>query len=211
MRSIVLIGGGGHCKSCIDIIESESKFKITGIIDKKEKIGEKVLNYIIFASDDDIKNLSKDYKNFLITIGQIKTPLPRIDLFMKLKSLDCNLPVIISPLAYISKHSEIDEGTIIMHKAFVNSNVKIGKNCIINTNALIEHDAVIGDYCHVSTGAIINGDCKVESKCFIGSNSVISNGIKICQDCIIGAGSIVINDINEPGIYIGNPARKKYD
>ena len=33
---ILLIGGGGHCHSVIDVIEQEGKYKIAGIIDKKE-------------------------------------------------------------------------------------------------------------------------------------------------------------------------------
>jgi len=33
---ILLIGGGGHCKSCIDVIEQECKFQIAGIADLGE-------------------------------------------------------------------------------------------------------------------------------------------------------------------------------
>lgn len=36
---IILIGGGGHCHSVIDVIEQENRFNIAGIIDKKEHIG----------------------------------------------------------------------------------------------------------------------------------------------------------------------------
>ncbi len=35
MKEIILVGGGGHCKSVIDVIEQEAKYKIAGIIDKK--------------------------------------------------------------------------------------------------------------------------------------------------------------------------------
>jgi len=38
MKKIILLGGGGHCKSCIDVIENENIYKIAGIIDKKKKI-----------------------------------------------------------------------------------------------------------------------------------------------------------------------------
>ena len=37
MKKIILIGGGGHCKSCIDVIEIEKKYKIEGIFEKKKK------------------------------------------------------------------------------------------------------------------------------------------------------------------------------
>jgi hypothetical protein len=41
---IILVGGGGHCHSCIDVIEQEGKFEIAGIVDAI-KGGEKVLGY----------------------------------------------------------------------------------------------------------------------------------------------------------------------
>ena len=43
MNDIILIGGGGHCKSVIDVIEQEGKFKIAGIVDKPDLLGSKVL------------------------------------------------------------------------------------------------------------------------------------------------------------------------
>ena len=38
MKEIILIGGGGHCKSVIDVIESEGQFEIVGIVDKPDGI-----------------------------------------------------------------------------------------------------------------------------------------------------------------------------
>ena len=34
---IILVGGGGHCKSCIDVIEAEGRFIIKGIIDLPDR------------------------------------------------------------------------------------------------------------------------------------------------------------------------------
>ena len=64
-QNIILIGGGGHCKSCIDVIEEEGKYKIVGILDKPDKLNEEVLSYKIIGNDDDIKSLAKKYNNFL--------------------------------------------------------------------------------------------------------------------------------------------------
>ena len=36
-KSLILVGGGGHAKSCIDVVESEKKFKILGILDNSKK------------------------------------------------------------------------------------------------------------------------------------------------------------------------------
>jgi len=194
-QHIILVGGGGHCKSCIDVIEQEGKYQIAGIIDLPEKLHQRILDYEIIATDDDLPQLVKEYRNFLVTLGQIKSPDKRIRISQTLKELEAKLPVIISPLAYVSKHARIGDGTVIMHHALINAGAKIGTNCIINTKALIEHDAVIGDHCHIATGAIINGGVKVGSGTFLGSNAVCKEYIKIGENLVIGCGARIIKDV----------------
>ena len=207
-KDILLIGGGGHCESCIDVIETEGKFKIAGIIDMKKNLHKKVLDYEIIACDDSYEELLKEYKYYLITIGQIKNAGIRAEKFEYFKKFGAEFPMIISPFAYVSKHVDIGEGTIVMHKAVINANAKIGRNCIINSASLIEHQASIGNHCHISTGSIVNGECCVENCVFIGSNSVIVNNLNIAENTIIGAGTVVIESINKSGTYVGNPARR---
>ena len=186
---ILLIGGGGHCKSVIDIIEQEDKYSIAGIIDKKELIGTKVLDYTIIGCDDDLEQLFLQYKYAIVTIGHIKTNQLRVKLFNTLQNIGYTIPTIISPLAYVSKYAFIDKGTVIHHQALINANAKIGKNCIINSKALIEHDVVVEDNCHISTGAIINGGVVVSENTFVGSNATTKEYITINK--FIKAGSLV--------------------
>ena len=191
MKKIILLGGGGHCKSVIDVIEQEKKYKISGIVDRPEFLGTKILKYKVIGNDFDLEYLAKKYKNAIITVGQIKSPLVRIKLFNLASKAGFKFPSIISPRAYVSKHSNIGVGTIVMHNAVVNSNVSIGNNCIINTKSLIEHDCKIYNHCHISTNAIINGSVKIKSKCFIGSNATIRDGITIKQNSFIKASVLV--------------------
>lgn len=187
--NILLIGGGGHCKSVIDVIELENKYKIAGIIDKKELIGEKVLGYKIIGCDNDLKLFFKEYQYAVITVGQISSNNLKVRLFDLVKNIGYTLPVIKSPLSYVSKHTVIEEGTVIMHNALINASAHIGKNCIINTKALIEHDAIIEDNCHISTGSIINGGVLVKANTFVGSNSTTKEYVEITD--FIKAGSLV--------------------
>ena len=191
MEDILLIGGGGHCKSVIDVIELEKRFQIAGIIDKPESLGACILDYKIIANDDDLHILVQQYNQAFITVGQISSPKVRIRLFELARKIGFLFPTIISPRAYISKHATIGEGTVVMHDALVNADVKIGNNCIINTGALIEHDSVIEDNCHISTGAIINGGVKVGTGSFIGSNAITKEYISIKEYSFIKAGSLV--------------------
>ena len=156
-EKIILIGGGGHCRSCIDVIEQEGKFAIHGIVDVEENLGKKVLGYNIFATDDQLLDLTEEHQNFLITIGQVQDVSRRMALYQLLEKEGISLCTVISPRAYVSTHATVGAGTIIMHGAVINAAAKVGNNCIINSQALIEHDAVIGDHCHISTGAMVNG------------------------------------------------------
>jgi len=207
-KQIILIGGGGHCGSCIDVIEAQGQFEIAGIIDRKEKLHQSVLGYRVIACDADLPVLAQEYQYFLITLGQIESANKRVEKFQFLKQLGGKLPVIISPPAHVSKHARIGEGTIIMHRVFVNALAHVGTNCIINSGAIIEHDAIIGDHCHISTASVVNGTCKIGEKTFFGSNSVMLNNVTIAPNSVIGAGAVIAHSIEESGVYVGNPARK---
>jgi sugar O-acyltransferase (sialic acid O-acetyltransferase NeuD family) len=191
MKDIVLIGGGGHCKAVIDVIEQEAKFQIIGIVDKSEILGTNVLGYQIIGDDTDLGDLSKKYKYALVTVGQIKSPSLRIKLFDLAKTAGFILPSIISPNAYVSQHASIGNGVIVMHDALINANTTIGDNCIINSKALIEHDCLISKHCHISTNATINGGVTVESGCFVGSGTTTKELITINENSFIKAGSLV--------------------
>ena len=203
-KNLILIGGGGHCKSVIEVAESAG-YNILGILDRPEEVGKKVLAYEVIGIDDDIPQFV-DKAEFVITVGFIKNPSLRIKLYEKVLQVGGRLATLIASTAYVSKYAKIGQGTVIMHQAFVNAGAEIGENVLINTLANIEHDACIGNQCHVSTGAMINGDCKVGANSFIGSQSVLANAISVCPDVVVGAGSFVRKSILQAGIYSGNPA-----
>ena len=191
MKNLYLIGGGGHCRACIDVIEQQGEFEIKGIFDLEENLGKKVLNYQIIDTDNNLEKYVKDKNYFLITVGYIKTPILREEIFQKLLKLNANIATVISPRAYVSKHAKVEVGTIIMHDALINANVNVGKNCIINSKALLEHDVIVGDNCHISTASVLNGGVTIEKNSFIGSNSTVIQGVNILANSFIKAGSIV--------------------
>jgi sugar O-acyltransferase (sialic acid O-acetyltransferase NeuD family) len=193
---LILIGGGGHCKSCIDVIEQENKFLIAGIVDINTSISD-LLGYPLLGHDEDLASLKLSYDYALITTGQIKTPAIRTRLFSFAKSLGFKLPAIISPRAYVSKHANIGHGTIVMHDALINAGAIVGDNCIINTKSLIEHDAVIENNCHISTGAVINGGAIVKQGSFVGSNAVTKESVKTNEKDFIKAGSLFKGHVSE--------------
>ena len=84
-QPIILIGGGGHCKSCIDIIEQEGQYRIIGILDLPTMVGKRIFEYEIIGTDNDLPAFLKTVDNYLITVGQIKSSEKRIALWKMVK------------------------------------------------------------------------------------------------------------------------------
>lgn len=194
MKSLLLVGGGGHCRSCIDVIEAAGIYQIEGVVQPRAS-SELVLGYPVVGSDDDLPQLLKSSNLALITVGQIKNPEIRIRLFDLLKQLGAKLAVVVSSKAHFSKHSVIGEGSIIMHGAIVNAGARIGNNCIVNSQALIEHDVEVHNHCHISTGARLNGNVTIGTGSFVGSGAVIKEGVRVGKNVVIGAGQNVLRDV----------------
>lgn len=205
---LILIGGGGHCRSCIDVVEQDGRFTIEGILDNKEKSGGEIDGYTILGGDELIAELAAMKFKFLITVGQIKSSSVRFKIFEHLQRSGAALATVISSRAYVSKKAVVGAGTIVLHGSVINAGVNIGANCIINTKSLAEHDVTIGDHVHISTGARVNGGCVIGSHSFIGSGAIIANGVRIIENVVVGAGAVVIKDITESGVYAGNPSKK---
>jgi len=195
-ENIILIGAGGHALSCIDVIEQENKYNIHGLVGLKDEVGKKISGYDVIATQDELVNLSKDFRYAFIAIGQIKNVKLRIDLYESVLNTGFKIPSIISPQSFISRTVQIGEGTIIMNGVILNSGVRIGNNCIINSKALIEHGTQVADHCHISTGAILNGDCIVESKSFVGSGAIVKHGITIKSSSFVNMGKIVTKNFD---------------
>lgn len=202
---LILVGGGGHCKSVIEVAE-QAGFEILGILDTPDKVGSRVSGYPVLGTDDAIADYVGQAR-FLVTVGQIQSPRLRIRLHERILQAGGELACVIASTAIVSSRACIEAGSVVMQGAIVNAGAKIGRGCIINTRADIEHDAHIGDFCHISTGAIVNGDCRVGRETFVGSGAVIANAVILPAQTLIGAGSVVIQSIHTAGTYVGNPAR----
>ena len=206
--TLILVGGGGHCRSIIDVIEAEGKWTIAGVLDREELIGQVLLGHRIIGADAMIPELVAEGHHFLITAGQVKDAGLRVRLNALVQQAGGMFASVISPLARIASSAVIGAGTVVCHTAVVNSGAQLGANCIVNTGALVEHDAMIGDHCHIATGAIINGGCSVGDRSFIGSRAVLVQAVRVGTDCVVGAGAVVLKDVRNGATVVGQPAHE---
>jgi UDP-3-O-[3-hydroxymyristoyl] glucosamine N-acyltransferase len=77
----------------------------------------------------------------------------------------------------------------------------------MNISCTVAHDTVIGKHSFLSPSVAIAGFVNVKEQCIIGINSTIIDNITMTAKTQIGGGGVVIKDIDEPGLYVGNPVK----
>jgi sugar O-acyltransferase (sialic acid O-acetyltransferase NeuD family) len=200
---LILVGAGGHARSCIDVIEQEGRYKIIGLVGLPHEIGYKHFDYEVIATDSELFDLAKECPNALISLGQIETAIHRVRLHQLTSEVGFQFVTIVSPTAYVSPRAKIGSGTIVMQGAVVKAGAVVGDNCIINSNSLVEHDVRIEDHCHISTGAIVNGGSSIGVGTFIGSGGVVKESVSIGANSLIGMGISVLQDLPSNTKFLG--------
>lgn len=205
-KKLLLIGGGGHCKSVIDSVLSSQEYAEVGIIDNATKISYQGVETL--GSDEDLPLLlQRGWEYAFITVGSVGNTKVRRKLFDNAKTMGFTIPTIVDPTAAIAKEISLGEGVFIGKNAVVNSNASIGTCAIINSGAIIEHDCSVRDFAHISPGTILCGQVSVGCDSHVGAGSVVKQSINIGNDALIGAGSVVVENIPDNAKAYGNPCR----
>ena len=201
MHSVILIGGGGHAREVADCVCSCGG-KVTGILDDGLEKGTEVLGIPVLGKTAEFAGFQNC--SFMIAIGD-NTVRKRIA-----EQLEGKVTwfTAIHDSAVVSAYARIGEGSVVMPRAVINTGARIGKHCIINTTAVVEHDDTLADFVHISPSAALGGTVSVGEGTHIGIGAVVRNNIAICRDCTVGAGAAVVKNLEEPGVYVGVPAKR---
>lgn len=207
-KKLVLLGGGGHCKSVLDTLLRSNEFSEIVICDPALPKGSPLFGFRIVGNDNMLPFLmDRGFRFAFITIASIKDTSLRRALVKKAETLGFQFPEVIDPSAVISKYAVIGNGSFIGKNVVVNADAVIGCHCILNTGSIIEHECFIGDYTHVSVGAVLCGNVHVGCDSFVGASATVKQGISIGERAIIGAGSVVMKDLPSAVKAYGNPCR----
>jgi sugar O-acyltransferase (sialic acid O-acetyltransferase NeuD family) len=208
-KKLLLIGGGGHCKSVLDCLLDLKTYSEIGIIDQKEAIGKTVMGVPIVGCDEDLESLfSQGYTSAFVTVGSIGNPSLRIKLFNLIREIGYEIPVISDPSATVSAHAQIEAGVFIGKQSIVNAGARIEKGAILNTGCIVEHDCRVGAFSHISPGAVLSGEVIIGKNTHIGANATVRQQVHIGSDSIIGMASVVLENIGAHVMAYGNPCKE---
>jgi len=205
VEKVIVIGGGGHAKVIIDIIQSMGKFEIVGFTDN-DTTRTHMCNVPYLGDDTILPDLFKQGVScFCIGIGDNKI---RKKLFDKTISIGLVPINAISTSAYVSPYAKLGRGIVIMPGAVVNSCAIVEDNVIINTLSGVDHDCIISSHSHIAPGASITGNVLVGEGAFVGSGSKVIPDIQIGEWSIVGAGAVVLSNVPANITVAGVPAKK---
>lgn len=199
LNRLIIIGASGHGRVVADIAKLCGYTEIV-FLDNNPDLKE-CAGCLVAGSASMVKELEGDV---FVAVGNMVFRKKLME-----QSAERKFPVLIHPKAVVAEGTKIGIGSVVMAGTVINPGVVIGKGCIVNTSSSVDHDCQIGDYCHISVGAHLCGTIKVANGVWIGAGATINNNLNICCNSIIGSGAVLVNDIEEPGIYIGVPARLK--
>jgi UDP-perosamine 4-acetyltransferase len=206
---VIGLGAGGHAKVVIEIILTNKRYLLRGLLDIDSNLhGKTVLNIPVLGGDDLLPSLRKEgISHFFVGRGSIGDTSPRRRLFNLASKYKMKAVEVIHPKAIISPSALFGEGVTINACAVINADATFGKNVIINTGAVVEHDCRIGDHVHIATGAHLASSVNVGNGAHIGIGAIVKQGITIGKGAVIGAGAVVVKDVPSEITVTGVPAR----
>lgn len=200
MKKIAIAGASGHGKVIADIAALNGYEEIV-FLDDDTSVKE-CAGYPVIGKSTEMP----DAHELFVAIGNAGARRRLMERYKGKK-----FPVLIHPNAVVARDAEIGEGSVIMAGAVINPGAKIGRGAIVNTASSVDHDCVLGDYVHVAVGSHLCGTVTVGDATWVGAGAVVRNNVNICGGCVIGTGAVVVRDIDEPGTYVGVPARRRAD
>jgi sugar O-acyltransferase (sialic acid O-acetyltransferase NeuD family) len=209
MKRLAIVGAGELGKQILNLVLNDTKYDVYGYFDDFVEVGTTVsLHYKVVGKIKDIFSWHQ-YHSFdclILAIGYNHMEL-RKDIFNKFSS---RIPfaTFIHSSCIVDPTAKFGTGTILYPGCIIDKNVEIKDNVLVNLGVVVSHDSIICSHCFIAPGVVLSGFVKINEVCFVGTGVVFINNVSICQNNIIGAGTLINRDVTEPGVYVGNPAKK---
>ncbi len=199
--AIVIYGGGGHGKSCIDLLRALNTYQIVGVVDDGPPAHETVMGIPLIGGGEALAELyARGVRLAVNAVGGIGNVTIRIEVFQRLADAGFVCPTLAHPTAFIEPSAQLAPGVQIFPHAYIGSEVKVGYGVIVNTGAIVSHDCTLGDYANISPGAILAGGVQLGSGALIGMGATVNLLAHIGAGARIGNGATVKEDVPEKGI-----------
>lgn len=202
MRSLAILGAGGHGRVVADCAETAGWPAITVFDDRPSPVARGP--WPIGGTGADLVARLSEFEGMIVGIGDNAA---RLDWHRRLIGLGGRLVSLIHPRATVSSYASLGVGTVVFAGAVINIGARLGQAVIVNTGATVDHDGDLADGVHVSPGAHLSGGVRVGEASWVGVGAALREGVTIGERVLIGAGAVVVKSVDDGLTVVGNPAR----
>jgi acetyltransferase EpsM len=202
MRSLCILGGGGHAFAVMTIIEGSDVAVRSIFDDSPDAVARGVGTHRVQLG---IPNAYDAQFGEGVTIGigdnatrarlaSTRADWPWASLRHRFSVLNTN-------------GSKTGIGLQMFPHTTVGGGATIGDFVILNTGSLVAHNSKIGDFVHLSGHAALGGGAEIGEGAVIGLNATVLPGVRVGARAVVGAGAVVTKDVPAGAVVVGNPAR----
>lgn len=203
-NGLLIVGAGGHGRVVADTAEVTGQWGDIVFLDDRYPELAMAGPWPIVGKIEDAVKMHQLFPDAAVGIGNNAIRLKMLNI---LRELNFNLPVIAHPTAAVSRHAQIEEGTVIFAQAAVNIGARLGAGCIVNTGSKIDHDCILGCGVHISPGVNLAGGVVIGNSSWMGIGVSVRQEMVIGSNVMVGAGAAVVKNLPDGTTARGVPAR----
>jgi sugar O-acyltransferase (sialic acid O-acetyltransferase NeuD family) len=210
MNDIVIVGHGGLAKEVAFLIEEINRHRPTWncrgyMTAQRGDVGTRVGKYAVIESDE---WLGRTRDNLAVVVAIGRTEILKATHARLKENGNLEFPNLVHPHSLGDwDQITLGNGNVIMGGASFTTQITIGSLNVFNPGCTIAHDCVLGSYNLVNPAASLSGQVTLGDEIVVGTGARILQGLRVCSHAVIGAGAVVTHSIEEPGVYVGVPAR----
>ena len=194
--ALVIVGGGGHAATLLDLLRIARAFNVVGILDDQLPRGHVVNGVSVIGPTTELTSLVEQGCILAVNaVGGIGLRRARQDIWSKIKSSGMGLPCLVHPGAIVDSSATLGEGAQVMAGSYVGARSQVGQNVIVNTSSVVSHDCVIQDHAHIAPGALLAGNVSIGQRALIGMGATVHMQVQIGDDVVVPNGTRVTEDL----------------
>src|SRR5260221_5113383 len=177
----IILGGGGHARALIDVIEARGGISIHGILESNRSLwGRPLLGVAVLGGDELLASLAREgVEHFLVGVGSTRRNERRRQLFDAAVAAGLRPLTVTHPSAVCSPRASLGAGVVVLAGAIVNTGAALGDNAIVNCGAIVEHDCRVRRHVHVASGSCLARGVPMGDDAFVGAGAPLRQQVVI--------------------------------
>lgn len=179
-KNLLILGAGQYGTVVKEIAKSMNCFEKIDFLD--DSFGMDNPNYHEEAIGK-IEMLDEHRVDYFYAIPAIGDPDKRLELLEALIENGYQIPVLVSPKAYVSPLAQLQKGAVVEPLAGIHANVVIGEATYISMGAVVNHNAIVLNGCHIDCNAVVMSGALVASKTDVAPGEIVrKQALKLTLD-----------------------------